>query len=242
MPRVDLEHSHEPDEVAARLGRGPRVNYLPDAVLGGIDGTVTTFAVVAGAVGANLQTRVVVILGVANLVADGFSMAASNFVATRASMEEAAKLRAREERHLDVDPKGEVVEIREIYRGKGFTGEALEQLTRLITSRRDIWINTMLAEEYGIAANHRSPWMAGGATFAAFVAAGALPLVPFVVALPEPAWIATAVTGLVFFVIGSLKSRWSLRSWWASGIETFLIGMGAAVLAFFAGRLIDGLV
>ncbi len=71
----ELEHSHEPDAIAARLAEGPKPNYLPDAVYGAIDGTVTTFAVVAGAIGADLSPRVVLILGAANLLADGFSMA-----------------------------------------------------------------------------------------------------------------------------------------------------------------------
>ena len=75
MPQ--LEHSHTPREIARRLHHGPQVSYLRDWVYGGIDGTVTTFAVMAGVVGANLSATVVVILGLANLLADGFSMAAS---------------------------------------------------------------------------------------------------------------------------------------------------------------------
>ena len=83
-----LEHGHRPSEIAKRLKDGPRVSYLRDWVYGGIDGTVTTFAVVAGVTGAALSTKALLILGVANLLADGFSMAAANFSGTRAEIEE----------------------------------------------------------------------------------------------------------------------------------------------------------
>ena len=78
-----LEHGHHPHEIAKRLEQGPRVSYLRDWVYGGIDGTVTTFAVVAGVTGASLSTKALLILGVANLLADGFSMAAANFSGTK---------------------------------------------------------------------------------------------------------------------------------------------------------------
>ncbi len=234
MP-AKIEHSHEPDAVAQRLASGPRLSYMPDAVFGAIDGTVTTFAVVSGAIGADLSPRVVIILGAANLFADGFSMAAGNFAATLTAREQVEKLREQEVRHLTIDPEGEVTEIREIYRAKGYTGEALESLTRLITSRRDVWIDTMLVEEYGVSAAARSPMRAALATFLAFVVSGALPLAPFVLALPHAAISATLTTGFVFMLIGSLKSRWSTRNWWISGLETLVIGLGAASVAYLVG-------
>lgn len=236
------EHSHDPKAIAERLSHGPNPSYLPDAIYGAIDGTVTTFAILAGAVGAELSSRVIIILGIANLVADGFSMAAGNFTATRTAIERAAHLREVEERHIAEDPAGERREVREIYRHKGFTGSALASITRLITSRRGVWIDTMLAEEYGIAADGRSPLRAAGATYAGFVAAGALPLLPFVFGMANSVTVATAASALVFFVIGSLKSRWGVQSWQASGLETLAIGMIAAGFAYVVGALIERLV
>jgi vacuolar iron transporter family protein len=238
----DLEHSHAPWDVAARLARGPRHSYLPDAVFGAIDGTVTTFAVVAGAIGADLSTRVVLILGCANLLADGFSMGAGNFLANRSAAEEVARLRAVEHRHIDADPDGETIEVREIYRGMGFSGDALEALTRLITSRRDAWIEVMLAAEYGVSGTPRSPWRAGTVTFLAFVAAGSIPLIPFIVGAAEAAIVATVFTGSSFFLIGALKSLWSPRRWWICGLETAAIGMAAAAVAFVVGKAIERMV
>jgi VIT1/CCC1 family predicted Fe2+/Mn2+ transporter len=237
-----LEHDHEPGATAARLAAGPKPSYMADAVYGAIDGTVTTFAVVAGSIGAGLPTRVVLILGIANLLADGFSMAAGNFAGTRAERERALQLRKREERHIDLDPQGETAEVREIYRAKGFSGSALDMLTRLVTSRREFWINTMLTEEYGLSLAERSPMSAAGATFSAFVSAGSLPLLPFILGVPQAPLVATVLTGLVFLLIGSLKSRWSPYPWWRSALETLAIGMGAAFVAYAVGYLIERLI
>jgi VIT family len=74
-----LEHNHTREEIQRRLARDPHVNYLRDWIYGGIDGTVTTFAIVAGVVGAELPGTVVLVLGLANLVADGFAMGAGNY-------------------------------------------------------------------------------------------------------------------------------------------------------------------
>ncbi|ARQ01108.1 VIT1/CCC1 transporter family protein [Pseudorhodoplanes sinuspersici] len=238
----ELEHSHDPSAIAARLARGPRANYLPDAVYGAIDGTVTTFAVVSGAIGANLSARVVLILGAANLLADGFSMAAGNYTASKAAAEQASRLRAQEERHIALDAPGETDEVREIFRKKGYADEALETLTRLVVSRRDVWIDLMLSEEYGIAASSRSPAWAAGVTFLAFAIAGLVPLAPFALGITDGPFIAIALTAIVFMLIGSLKSRWSDRSWWASGLETLAIGLLAAAVAYMVGALLARLI
>ena len=90
-----LEHDHSPQAIRARLAKGTRPNYLRDWVYGGIDGAVTTFAIVAGVAGAQLSTKIVVILGMANLLADGFSMAASNYSGTKTEVDDLERLRER---------------------------------------------------------------------------------------------------------------------------------------------------
>jgi VIT1/CCC1 family predicted Fe2+/Mn2+ transporter len=237
-----MEHEHSEQAIARRLSGAPSFSYLRDWVYGGIDGAVTTFAIVAGVVGAQLSNRVVLILGVANLVADGFSMAASNYSGTKTEHEEQAHLRAIEERHIDAVPDGEREEIRQIFRGKGFHGQDLERAVDVITADRDRWVNTMLAEEYGLPKAVRSPLKAAASTFASFVLCGAVPLLPFLVEAPAKFQLSIVMTALVFFLIGSTKSRWSPVSWWRSGAETLAIGLGAAALAFLIGYALKGLV
>ena len=232
----DLEHDHSPEAIAERLDRGPAVSYLRDWVYGGIDGAVTTFAVVAGALGADLAARYVIIMGIANLVADGFSMAAGNFSGTRAENEEFRRVRAMEERHVALHPDGEREELRQIFAAKGFAGADLDDLVRIVTKKKRHWIDVMMAEEHGLALADRSELRAALATFSAFILCGAVPLVPFMLSLPSPAMLATFATGFTFFAIGATKARWSLVPWWRSGLETFAIGMGAASMAYVLGE------
>lgn len=238
----DLEHSHQPDAIAARLADGPRVSYLRDWVYGGIDGTVTTFAVVAGVVGADLSNRVILILGAANLLADGFSMAAANYSGTKTEHDDYHRLRKQEEKHVRLQPEGEREEIRQIYAAKGFAGAQLEQIVDIITSSKERWIDTMLTEEYGLALAQRSPLMAALTTFVAFVICGLVPLLPYMLGLAGSLPLATLMSALVFFLIGSAKSKWSTQHWSWSGLETTTIGLIAAGLAYLVGLLLKQLI
>ena len=97
-----LEHDHTVDAISARLSEPPRVSYVRDWVYGGIDGAITTFAIVAGSMGANLGARTAIILGVANLLADGLSMAAGNYSATKSEADHYNQLAEVEAKHIDV--------------------------------------------------------------------------------------------------------------------------------------------
>jgi vacuolar iron transporter family protein len=140
-----MEHDHSPEAIRRRLAGSPRQNYLRDWVYGGIDGAVTTFAVVAGVVGAGLSARTVLILGAANLLADGFSMAASNYSGTKTERDDKDRLRAVEERHIDMVPEGELEEVRQIFQAKGFQGSHLATVVEVITADRQRWVETMLS-------------------------------------------------------------------------------------------------
>jgi vacuolar iron transporter family protein len=236
-----MEHEHSPEAIQARLSAGPRRSYLRDWVYGGIDGSVTTFAVVAGVVGAHLSPGVILIIGMANVVADGFSMAASNFLGTKAEHDEIKHLASIENRHIDNFPEGEREEVRQIFQAKGFEGEDLRRVTDLITSDRSRWVRTMLTEEYGLPQEVRSPWVAALCTFSAFVVCGLAALLPHILNLPNPLMLATLLTGFVFFAIGSLKSLWSTVSWWESGLVTLAVGSMAAGLAYLVGVLLRSL-
>ena len=155
--RSSLEAQHSPDAIRLRLANAPAHGYLGDAVLGAIDGCVTTFAIVAGAVGAGFSGGVVVILGFANLVADGFSMAVSNYLGTKSERERIENIRLAEERQIDEIPEGEREEIRQIFMGKGFVGEVLEKIVATITANRRLWVETMVREEFGMAITGRRP-------------------------------------------------------------------------------------
>ena len=234
-----LEHKHTIEAIRARLTAGARPNYLRDFVYGGIDGAVTTFAIVAGVVGASLSAHIVIILGLANLLADGISMAASNYSGTKTEVDELERLRAMEYRHISIDPEGEREEIRQIMAMKGLDGDTLEHAVEAITSDRERWVTTMLYEEHGMSPTLRDPVRSAISTFIAFFICGSVPLAPYLILPYEYAMpFALSMTSAVFFAIGSLKSRWSLTPWWRSGLETLFIGLFAALASFAIGYLL----
>ena len=231
--REILEHSHSREEIEQRLARDTGGNYLRDWIYGGIDGTITTFAIVAGVVGADMSGTVVLVLGLANLIADGFAMGAGNYSATKAEVDDYRRLLAIERKHIAVEPDGEREEIRQIFARKGFSGAELERVVEVISADEDLWARTMAVEEYGLSPAAKSPTLAALNTSAAFVLCGLVPLVSYLIAY-RLSWCVIA-TGMVFFGIGAAKSRWSLMGWLKSGVETLLIGMAAAGLSFIIG-------
>lgn len=236
---LDVEHCHTPEAIAARLNAGPKAHYLKEWVYGGIDGVVTTFAIVAAVIGANLSPFIVVILGLANLVGDGFSMAAGAYSGCKAEEDNYKRLRAMELSHIEKFPEGEREETRQIFAGKGFEGQELEVAVDMISRDTDTWVEFMLAEEFGVSRPIYTPLKAGINTFLAFIVCGAMPLLPYflglIVLVPAPHWWALGLSGVTFFVIGSVKSLWSVHTWWGEGIVTSIIGLSAAGLAFGIG-------
>ncbi|MDA7967178.1 VIT1/CCC1 transporter family protein [Ruegeria sp.] len=231
------DHGHSQQEIAARINAPPGRGVLRDVVYGGIDGSVTTFAIVAGVAGAGLSPFVIVALGLANVLADGFSMAAGNYSATKAETDNIRRIRAIEERHIRLYPDGERNEVREILLQKGLSGQVLEDATAAITASHDNWVDLMIEGEYGLGGVDPHPIKAAMATFLAFLVAGMIPLLPFLLSLPDAFVTSAWMTMGVFFAIGALKSRWSLAPWWRSGFETFVIGGAAALIAYLVGSL-----
>lgn len=240
-----LLHGHSPKQIHERLTARKNHSYLRDFVYGAIDGAVTTFAVVSGVAGAELDTSIVIILGAANLIGDGFSMAAGNYLGTRAEQQQRDRTRQMEELHIDQFPDAEREEIRQIFAAKGFEGEDLERAVQVITSDRRQWVETMLTDEHGLTLDGPHPMKAALMTFAAFLVIGFLPLIPFVaqsfVPLRTTAYtLSTLLTILAFFSVGAVKSRFVDQHWSVAGLESLAIGGSAASLAYFVGVLLKG--
>ena len=226
---------------------GKQQKYLGEFVYGGIDGSVTTFAVVAGAAGAHLEPSIVIILGLANLIADGFSMSVGSYLSKKTENEQYRKHRNIELWEIDQWPEREREEIRTIYKEKGFTGDLLEQIVAHIATDKEKWADEMMLGEHQMIPEQKSPLMMGLVTFISFFLIGFIPLAAyvwhFIQSAPHPVnllQIASLLTLFAFVGIGYLKSYVAQTNKWRSIIETVLLGAVAASLAYFAGSLLEG--
>lgn len=219
---------------------------IQDFVYGATDGSVTTFAVVAGVVGAALSPSIILILGFANLFADGFSMAIGNYLSSKSHREYIEKERRREEWEIENLVEQEKQEIKDIYTKKGFKTELLDEIVNVITSRRKVWVDTMMREELGLIEDKKQPLDAAITTFAAFNLVGLIPLIPFIflhfsgfTILTEHAFIYSVVfTGISFFIIGIVRGKIVNRSSLRTGINTLAVGGIAASVAYIVGYLL----
>lgn len=240
-----LSHDHSPSAISRRLSRPNRPNYSGDAVLGAIDGTVTTFAVVSGVAGAGLPAAAALILGIANMVADGFSMAVSNYQATETDREEVEQVRREEARHIEREPEGEREEVRQLFAAKGFEGDLLEEVVDVICDDEEVWIDTMIREEYGMTTESSRPFKAAWVTFLAFIGAGLIPLLPYLIldVEGESTFFWSAVMTLVSFgIIGFLRGKAFEQNPLRSALGTLVMGAGAAAIAYGLGAGVEALV
>jgi VIT1/CCC1 family predicted Fe2+/Mn2+ transporter len=219
-------------------------------VYGAIDGAVTTFAIVTGVVGASLSPSIIIILGFANLLADGFSMAIGNYLAVKTQNEFIQKERKREEWEIDNRIEEEKQEIREIYSKKGFKDELLDEIVRIITSRRKVWVDTMMREELGLIEGKHSPIASAGNTFVGFNAIGIIPLIPFIavylsgssIAISNALFYSVLTTASSFFLIGGIRGRVVRKPMIISGLNTLLIGGIAAVVSYLVGYALSAVI
>ena len=216
--------------------------HFDDFIYGSIDGAVTTFAIVAGVMGAALPSTIILILGFANLFADGFSMAAANYQASKARNEFVEMKRKQEEWEIDNLEEQEREEIRDIYRKKGFKDKLLEDVVRIITSRKKVWVDTMMKEELGLIIDEKSPIDSSISTFIGFNLVGLIPLIPFMIftvmriELNSEAFLYSTISVLIaFFIVGMIKGKIVKKTLLYSGVSTLIIGGIAATVAYLVG-------
>lgn len=245
---------HNEDKLHASSGwKAKWQDYIGEFVYGGIDGSVTTFAVVAGAAGAKLDASVIIILGFANLIADGFAMSVGSYLSSKSESENYDKHERIEYWEVDNLPEKEREEIREIYEEKGFEGELLEKVVDVITADKDRWVDVMMKEELNMTKEEKSPFMMGLMTFMSFILVGLVPLVAYVWGYSNEIETTTEsarnlfgtsilLTSLAFIGIGWLKSYVTETSRIRSVLETLFLGATAAVLSYFVGNVLEGMV
>lgn len=240
IPSDALTAHREEDIHGSRLAP-----FIQDIVYGGIDGIVTTFAVVSGSEGAMLPNYIVIILGYANLFADGMSMGVGNFLSIRSERDNYERLYKEELKEIHDDPVVEREEIREIYARKGFAGGELDMVVSRITADERVWAETMMREEHGMTPEVAAyPWLHGVMTFFSFIFFGSIPIFPYLFDVtPDLRFrIAILSTGLALALLGSLRS-WVTRErlFWGP-VEIVGLGTLTAAVAYLVGVLLKGIV
>ncbi len=241
--------AHDPARIAkaAEEHGGAGGQYLGEIVYGGLDGIITTFAVVSGVAGAQLGTPVILILGFANLLADGFSMATGAYLSAKSEHEYYLKEWEREAWEVEHYPEGERIELFEIYRQRGYEEDEARQLVDIQSRKPTRWVKAMMIDELGMTKDEGNPFSKGLVTFTSFVVAGVVPLLIYLLgmALPIPSQIAfpvaMALSGLALFGLGAAKVLVTKLNPIRSGLEMLVVGGLAAGVAYGVGALLKGI-
>lgn len=240
-------HTHKAITQADEEHGGAGSQYLGEMVYGGLDGIITTFAVVSGVAGAELGTSVILILGLANLLADGFSMATGAYLSNKSEQEYYRKEWERESWEVEHFPDGERAELQEVYRQRGYAEDEARQLVDIQSREPKRWVKAMMLDELGMMEDESNPLINGLVTFGSFVVAGAVPLLIYLLGLtfPIPSQVAfpvaIALSGLALFGLGAAKVTVTKLNPIRSGLEMLIVGGLAAGVAYVVGALLKGI-
>lgn len=225
--------------------------YLKEIVYGGIDGIVTTFAVVAGFTGATavmggentagiIPVTIVLIFGLANLFADGFSMGVGDYLSSRAEKKLFEKEQLKEHNEIKNNEEFEFEETVEILQGHGFSQKDAQDLTKIYARNQDFWVDFMMRYELDMAQPSESPVIGAVITFISFLFFGTIPLLPYIftiTAIGQQFAIASSFTAAALGLLGIIRARFTRESVFLSIVEIVGLGMFAAFIAYFVGTL-----
>ncbi|MDX6248178.1 MAG: vacuolar iron transporter family protein [Kribbellaceae bacterium] len=225
---AEIHHSH----------RDVTGGWLRPATFGVMDGLVSNFALVAGVVGGGASGKVVIMTGLAGLVAGACSMASGEFTSVSSQTELMQAEIEAERRELQVHPEDELRELALMYEAKGLRPELAAEVARELTADPAVALDVHVREELGVDPNDLpSPWVAAGSSFAAFALGALIPLLPFLFGAASvlPALL-LSVVGLV--VTGGIVARITARPFWYGGGRQLLLGGLSAAVTYAIGLLV----
>jgi VIT1/CCC1 family predicted Fe2+/Mn2+ transporter len=223
---------------AERWHRASYGGSLRAAVFGANDGLISNFSLVMGVTGAGVESRFILLTGVAGLLAGAFSMAAGEYVSVRSQRELYEQQLALEEQELKTSPEEEQEELALIYQAKGIPADQAVELARKILMNHETAIDTLAREELGLdPSSLGSPWSAALSSFVAFAVGALIPVVPYIAwSGPVAFGVSAAVCGLALFVVGALISVFTGRNPVWTGLRMVGIGALAASVTFLIGK------
>lgn len=228
----------EGEQDAARSKSGA----LRAAIFGMNDGLVSNLSLIFGVAGSGVHRDVVVIAGIAGLLAGAFSMAAGEYISMKVQREVFEELIHKEAHEIATQPEEELEELAEIYRRKGVDEDSAQRIAAAVMRDPQIALETHAREELGIDIDEGlgAPWAAAGSSFAMFAIGAFVPLLPFLFARAASAVTASAIlSGVVLFAVGGAITTLTRRGFVRSGLRMLLIGAAAAAITFGVGKLLD---
>jgi vacuolar iron transporter family protein len=218
-----------------------QTNWLRDVILGGQDGLVNILGIILGVIAGGGSDVVLLAAGFAAAITESISMGAVGYTSSVSERDYYEAEKARETAEISTVPDVERQEIRDIYAAKGFSGELLDGVVDTITANRDTWLTTMMDEELHLQPVQsrdilRTAVVIGIATLIGHL----IPLVPFMFLARTPALIlAIVLSAVALFGVGAYTAVTLVGDWRRSGLKFLAIGLGAAAIGFFVGRLFN---
>lgn len=216
-----------------------KTNRLSEVILGGQDGLVNVLGVLLGVAAASQDTRIVLAAGMAAVFAESISMGAVAYTSTVAERDFYYSELEREKREIKEVPEIEREEIREIYRQKGFKGQLLEDIVKVITSDEKVWLDTMMNDELHLTPVEKNrPYSSALLVFVSTIIGSFIPILPFFfLSITTGMYVSVAVSALALFIVGVVKAKLTIGNWGRSGIEMMIIGIVSALAGYAAGLL-----
>src|SRR5262245_16393410 len=220
---------------------GGRSGALRAAIFGVNDGLVSNLSLIFGVAGAGVDNNVVIVAGVAGLLAGAFSMGAGEYISVRVQREVYERLIHLEAHEIGSEPEAERLELVEIYVRKGLPRDLADRLATELMKDPETALDTHAREEPGLDREGLgSPFAAAGSSFITFSLGAFVPLVPFLVSSGTQAVIASAIlSGLALFGVGAAISYLTGRPWLLSGLRMLAVGGSAAAVTYLVGKLLD---
>ena len=214
-------------------------SWVADAIYGVNDGLGAVFGIVSGVAGAtNNQQHVVLISGLAGMLASSLSMGAGAYLAVKSEGEVYEAEMAREKAEIEENPEEEIEEMALFYQLQGFAPEESQRMAERLAEQPEQFVQAMAQSELGLS-EHRFPnqWKSALSAAVSTAIGAFIPIIPFFFMSGIDAVVASfAVSILAHFAVGAVKSLITLRSWWASGFEMTMVGIIEAVVTYGLGR------
>ncbi|MGH3825194.1 MAG: VIT1/CCC1 transporter family protein [Pseudonocardiaceae bacterium] len=212
--------------------------WLRPAVFGAMDGLVTNIALVAGVGGSGAGAHLIVLTGMAGLVAGAFSMALGEYTSVETQNDQVRAEVAVERDELRRHPKAEKAELAASFVQMGLTRTTAKLVAEEVHANPSLAVRVHISQELGVNPEDQpSPWVAAGSSFLCFAIGALVPLIPYLLGFPVLiVGLAAGAAGL--FLAGALAARFTTRSWWLGGLRQVGFGAIAAVATYFVGALI----